>query len=256
MIRYMADDWLKKQQLANSCLPHPDSPAGSDFDWQSIGLPHPNSPVGRYFDWSSIELPHPDSHVGRYFDWSSVPLPLDSPAGGAGTESSADVAAAGTGKEVSTKMQTDPEIEALNLSAVAKKAAYELKTKHPSVQFTSGRRDKQEQAHAMATNVVLNRSWIKETYVQSAARDACQKWVDENKDENTTDKITAGLKKVLDGLTDAQLAHLSKHLSGDAFDVQPVDKDADEIKKTIGGLPGLGKFLEKEGGLVRWHAQF
>ena len=142
------------------------------------------------------------------------------------------------------------------MSAVAKKAAYELKKKHPSVKFTSGRRDKLEQAHAMATNVVLKRNWIENTYVHSAARDACQKWVDENKDKKTTDSIAAGLKKVLDGLTDAQLARLSKHLSGDAFDVQPVKKHASEIKKTIRGLPGLGRFLEQEDGLVRWHAQF
>jgi hypothetical protein len=58
------------------------------------------------------------------------------------------------------------------------------------------------------------------------------------------------------GYNDAELSTLSKHLSGDAFDVQPVDTDADAIKKTIRGLDGLDKFLEKEGGLVRWHAQF
>jgi hypothetical protein len=34
--------------------------------------------------------------------------------------------------------------------------------------------------------------------------------------------------------------------------VQPVEKDAEKIKKTIRSLPGLGKFLDVEGGLVRW----
>jgi hypothetical protein len=225
------------------CLPHPDSPAGRNFDWQSIGVPHPDSPAGRCLDWSQAGLPHPDSPAGRnYF------------AGGIGSNAGGTAA----GPATSSTPLTDPEIEALNLSAVAKKAAYELKKKHPSVHFTSGRRDKQEQAHAMATNVVLNRNWIKETYVQSAARNACQKWVDENKDANTTDKIAAGLKKVLDGLSDAELALLSKHLSGDAFDVQPVVKDADKIKSTLRSLTRAhsGTFLEKEGGLVRWHAQF
>jgi hypothetical protein len=57
-------------------------------------------------------------------------------------------------------------------------------------------------------------------------------------------------------LGDAKVAKLSKHLSGQAFDVQPVEADADKIKETIRGLSGLDKFLEKEGGLVRWHAQF
>ena len=68
--------------------------------------------------------------------------------------------------------------------------------------------------------------------------------------------IAAGLVSVFDRATDAELGKLSKHLSGDAFDVQPVDKDAESIKKTIRGLPGLGKFLDVEGGLVRWHVQF
>ncbi|MDR3773058.1 MAG: hypothetical protein P4L26_06900 [Terracidiphilus sp.] len=152
--------------------------------------------------------------------------------------------------------KTDADIEALDLSATAKKAAYELKRQYPAITFTSGRRDKAEQASAMASNVVQNRTWIQETYSQSAASKACQKWVDDNKDKKKQAEIADGLKGVLDGLTDAELAQLSKHLSGDAFDVQPVDKDADGIKKAIRALPGLGKFLEKEGGLVRWHAQF
>jgi len=152
--------------------------------------------------------------------------------------------------------KTDTAIEALNLSDVAKKGAYELKRQYPAVVFTSGRRDKSEQASAMASNVVLNRTWIKDTYASSDASKACQNWVDDNKDKTTKGDIAAGLKSVMDGLTDAQLAQLSKHLSGDAFDVQPVDKDAAGIKKAIRGLPGLGKFLEKEGGLIRWHAQF
>jgi hypothetical protein len=151
---------------------------------------------------------------------------------------------------------TDPDIEALNLSETARKGAYDLKKKHPSVVFTSGRRNKDEQASAMASNVAQERNWIKDTYIQSDARDACQKWVDDNKERKTKDEITVGLKGVLNGLTNAQLALLSKHLSGDAFDVQPVQKGADEIKKTIRGLAGLSKFLDKEGGLLRWHAQF
>jgi hypothetical protein len=65
-----------------------------------------------------------------------------------------------------SKTAIDPAIEALDLSDTARNAAYELKKKHPLVTFTSGRRDKQEQANAMAGNVVLNRKWIKETYSQ------------------------------------------------------------------------------------------
>jgi len=164
----------------------------------------------------------------------------------------AEAAKAGAPAETAT----DSEIEALDLADIAKKAAYELKKKFPSVTFTSGRRDKNGQASAMASNVVLNRTWIQETYAKSDASEACQKWVNENKDKKTKAEITTGLKGVLDGLTDKQLAALSKHLSGDAFDVQPVEKDAEGIKDVIRNLTGLSKFLEEEGGLVRWHAQF
>ncbi len=154
--------------------------------------------------------------------------------------------------------EKDPEIEALDLSPKAKKAAYELKKKHPDVKFTSGRRDKAGQAHAMASNVVHNRTWIKETYRDSPARKACQKWVDEHPEATTQSAITAGLLEVLNGFDDDGVARLSKHLNGDAFDVQPVEgATGEEIKKTLRALtPPPALFLDKEGGLVRWHAQF
>ena len=151
---------------------------------------------------------------------------------------------------------TDPDIEALNLRGAARKGAYAVKKKHPSVKFTSGRRNKEDQARAMASNVVLNRDWIEETYASSRVSKACQKWVDDNPEKTTKEDIQAGLLSVLNAATDSQLATLSKHLSGDAFDVQPVETDAAAIKKTIRGLKGLDRFLEKEGGLIRWHAQF
>src|SRR6202030_41337 len=107
------------------------------------------------------------------------------------------------------------------LADTAKKPAYERKKAHPSVTFTSGFRTKDDQARAMAGNVVKNRTWIQETYIQSTARDKCQKWVDDNPDEKTAEEIQVGLKSVMDDLTDNQLNLLSKHLSGEAFDVQP-----------------------------------
>ena len=150
----------------------------------------------------------------------------------------------------------DPPIEALNLRGAARAAAYALKKAHPSVKFTSGRRNKPDQARAMASNVIRNRNWIEDTYAVSTVSKACQKWVDSHPDAKTQEDIAAGLLSVLDAATDAHLARLSRHLSGDAFDVQPVETDAEAIKKTIRGLKGLDIFLEKEGGLVRWHAQF
>lgn len=162
------------------------------------------------------------------------------------------VGAQGAAAEVTS----DPEIEALNLRGAAKLGAYALKKAHPAVKFTSGRRDKVAQARAMASNVVHNRKWIEQTYIATKVSKACQKWVDANPATTSKDEIAEGLLGVLKAHSDDQLAMLSKHLSGDAFDVQPVEADAEAIKKSIRKLKGLERFLEKEGGLVRWHAQF
>ena len=146
-------------------------------------------------------------------------------------------------------------ISSLGLSATAKKAAEELLKAHPAVVFTSGKRDLAEQADAMAGNVVKTRDYIKKTYASSDASKACQKWVDDHPEVKSQKDIAAGLLETLKGLG-SKAGQISKHLTGDAFDVQPVSKDADAIKKTIKGLAGLEKFLEKEAGLTIWHAQF
>src|SRR5215510_9057199 len=90
----------------------------------------------------------------------------------------------------------DEAIESLALMPVARAAAYELKRLHPSVVFTSGRRDKIAQARAMASNVVLNRTWIVETYAVSEASTACQRWVNEHPEAVTQSQIQEGLLSV------------------------------------------------------------
>jgi hypothetical protein len=154
--------------------------------------------------------------------------------------------------------QLDPLIEALELAGAARAAAYALKSAHPSVVFTSGRRGKADQARAMASNVVKNRQWIVQTYKPGALCTQCQQWVNQHPGKVTQSEIAAGLLSVFDTADVATLGGFSKHLSGEAFDVQPVHQEpqASLIKATIRALPGLQLFLDKEGGLVRWHAQF
>ena len=101
-----------------------------------------------------------------------------------------------------------------------------------------------------------NREWIEQTYKHHDASLACQKWVDDHPEATTRAQVTAGFLEVFQTLTDDQIAKLSWHMSGDAFDVQPVEENAEQIKADIRALPNLDTFLEKEGGLVRWHAQF
>lgn len=154
---------------------------------------------------------------------------------------------------------SDPKIEALQLTDAAKRAAYQLKAAFPKVVFTSGRRDKVSQARAMASNVIIKRDWIEKTYKASPAISACQAWINQNPQATTLGAIYAGLLSVLNGLTDEQLGHVSKHLLGEAFDVQPIhDETADEIVALLHNLTAAvgGKFLDHEGGLCRWHAQF
>ena len=138
-----------------------------------------------------------------------------------------------------TSTVSDPAIEALDLAATARTAAYGLKKAHPAVEFTSGRRSKEDQARAMAGNVVKNRKWIEQTYASSTLRTRCQEWVDANTDKTTQAQIAEGLVSVFNTVADADLGKFSKHLSGEAFDVQPVDKDDEAIKKTIRDRRGM-----------------
>ncbi|MCP2341532.1 S8 family serine peptidase [Actinomadura rupiterrae] len=148
----------------------------------------------------------------------------------------------------------DP-IADLRLSEPARTGAALLLARHPGTVFTSGRRDARAQAHAMAVNVVANRRWIEQTYSSEPERAELQQWVDHHP-AATADQIAAGLRAILDGWSDARRARLSKHFGGLAFDVQPVTADADQIKADIRALPGLDRFLDREGGITRWHAQF
>ena len=144
-------------------------------------------------------------------------------------------------------------IEEMNLEPTANNAAKILQSKHPTIEFTSGRRGIFQRARAMAGNVVLNRQWIGQTYVAGAK---LQQWVDQHPEAITVDAITAGLEQVMKAMPQEELGKISRHLTGRAFDVRPVTDDAAPIKADILSLPGLHKFLDKEGGLVRWHAQF
>lgn len=106
----------------------------------------------------------------------------------------------------------------------------------------------------MAGNITVNRQWIVETYAASVERDALQKWVDDNPDKTTKAAIAAGLSGIMSGWTDAQKVKLSRHFAGLAFDVQPTGDEG--LKNAIKTLPNLVKFLDNEGGITIWHAEF
>jgi hypothetical protein len=146
-------------------------------------------------------------------------------------------------------------IDEMQLEPGAREAATILKNKHPKLEFTSGRRTVRQQAHAMARNIVElhDRKWIEKTYLAGAK---LQQWVDLNPQVVTVDAIMVGLEQTMDAMSQDELLKISKHLTGRAFDVKPVILNSKKIKTDILQLPGLHKFLDHEGGHVRWHAQF
>lgn len=148
-------------------------------------------------------------------------------------------------------------IESLGLTGNALEGAKRLRAQFPSVVFTSGRRGVEDQARAMAQNVAKNRRWIEQTYTPTPESKALQAWIDAHPAAVRVDQIKTPLATIMATWTDEQKGRLSKHFSGHAFDVQPVGgAEGARIKAAIRALPGLQKFLEREGGLVRWHAQF
>lgn len=142
------------------------------------------------------------------------------------------------------------------LSPKARAAAEALQAAHPEVRFTSGRRTVAQQARAMADNLATDRAWVRRTYVSTPQRAQILAWLDANP-AATRAQTEAGLAEIMEAWSDSERARISKHFSGDAFDVQPVAGARGEaIKVTIRKLPGLVKFLDREGGRIIWHAQF
>lgn len=145
---------------------------------------------------------------------------------------------------------------ALDLAGAALAGALALEKRYPAVVFTSGRRKVIDQARAMSQNIVGKRLWISQTYRATPESAALQAWVDRHPGASAPE-IAAGLASIMQTWSDPQKGRLSSHFDGRAFDVQPVGGQLGaDIKAFIHALPGLDRFLEQEGGLVRWHAQF
>ncbi len=149
------------------------------------------------------------------------------------------------------------DIDALGLSPVARRAAETLRSRYPSVQFTSGWRTREDQARAMARNVQAQRDFIATGYKDCSVKRACQEWVEANPGAITEGDLAAGLLSVLQAFDTPALAKLSKHFTGDAFDVKPPALNPEDIRAEMQKLPGLERFMERrDGSVVRWHAQF
>lgn len=142
------------------------------------------------------------------------------------------------------------------LRGEALEVALEFHALFPDAIFSRGIRTLRDQCRDMAENVSQNRMWILETYKASKPAIAAHAWVIANKHVRAVGDIADGLEFVLRTFSPLELEALSRHLTGDAFDIRPrsVRRDAREWLDAEADKRGA-TFLEREGGLVRYHWQ-
>lgn len=149
-----------------------------------------------------------------------------------------------------------PEVHELNLARDPKRAAIELKTKHPGIIFTAGRRTVEDEAKTMAAQVAKRRTWIADNYPESPVHRRLQDWVVQNPTALSEEEIARGLALIMTNFTDGERGQVSGHLVGMAFDIQPPATDTDKIKAEIKNLPHIERLLENIEGENSWHIQF
>lgn len=151
-------------------------------------------------------------------------------------------------------------LEQLRLSPYTLEQARKLKERFPFLVFTSGRRSLEDQARVMAANVMKNRQWIKQTYREGHL---IQPVVDQAPQGASQVQLEGLIYNRMLALNDLETMKISAHLTGDAFDIQPVvDKEGlptsegfevvDFIRRDLRD----SRLLLREGGLVIWHCQF
>ncbi len=146
------------------------------------------------------------------------------------------------------------DIRRLNLDPIARAAAVILKQRNPNVRFNSGRRELNDQARAMASNVVaIGPSWVENTYSDSAIKSRVVSALNANWSRIRGSQ--SAIQKVILDTFNANLSivgQMSRHLSGMAFDVQPGSCRYSDLAS----LPRVRWYTNREGGLEIWHVDF
>lgn len=143
--------------------------------------------------------------------------------------------------------------------------AAELCAKFPAVVLTSAKRAVEDQARAMAQNCAVQPLWIlggktqdgtqvDGTYLWSRAAQLLHNWSASHVG-NSAAQLCVDFSRILKALPVSEMGKISKHLAGLAFDVQPSGDDSVKEFLRAAAVQHGGRFLEKEGGLVRWHWQ-
>lgn len=141
------------------------------------------------------------------------------------------------------------------LIGAADRVCRELLAMFPGAVITSGRRYVHEQARAMAENVMRSRSWIGDTYRQPLCLAASQLHaLAQSHSKAGVDELSALFTDALQAYPEGELRKLSRHITGEAFDVRPASHAVQEFLHDAAIREG-GRFLTREGGLVIWHWQ-
>lgn len=156
-------------------------------------------------------------------------------------------------------MMTIPQ---LHLTPNARRGAEWVLARHPSIRFTSGRRDVLDQAEVMAGNVVrYGRQWVAQTYRTSPLIDTLTEWLHRHDGIRDTNTIAHGFYDCLLACHSGELTRLSRHLTGDAWDAAwPGDEVGmaivQDIREHMPTEYQLDKVLDREGSMRIIHVQF
>lgn len=148
-------------------------------------------------------------------------------------------------------------IDELELDPIMRSRAEELLARCPWVVYTSGRRDVEQQARAMAQNHIAD----PQTYLMSTYRNGkvfLASIVEMAPvDQRSVDKVAGAIRTVFDEQPDALVW---KHRDGTCVDIQPLEDAFGEptekgraVVSYIQNCPDTVQFIRREGGLRRWH---
>ena len=159
-------------------------------------------------------------------------------------------------------------IAQMRLSPNAQHAAEMIFQAHPTIVFTSGRRDVRQQAEAMAVNTIrYGVGWLGQTYKNRQMVEQLEGWMEQNLEKTASvQQMTEGFYRTLVAEQSGQLIQFP-HCRGDAFDIacprfasgQVDEQQTTLIKSIIESLPtalGLQLILTREGAHRIIHAQF
>jgi hypothetical protein len=155
------------------------------------------------------------------------------------------------------------------LQPQAKSCALKLLIQFPFLTLTSGLRTPDSQAQAMATDVVKGGiAWLVSTYANNPVKSACVAALTALQATSLNwdlPGISACLLGVFAQFTPLQLMELDLHMSGMAFDIEPLPSTDSRTNEVVAAIEadiattnqagGDALFLPKEGNLLLYHVQ-